>query len=87
MKEKVTAVKLIQSFKEPMNISLSSDSLSTIRIIESAKTGNYYCDTSIYDKAEQEYIGYRVLKSYYNFNKEKNTPKWVIQTKRSMIHI
>ena len=39
MKEKVTAVKLIQSFKEPMNISLSSDSLSTIRIIESAKTG------------------------------------------------
>ncbi len=68
MKEKVNAVKLIRSFKEPKNTNLSSDSLSTIKIITDIKSGDVYCDTSIYDKDEQEFIGYRILKSYYTFN-------------------
>ena len=68
MKEKANAVKLIRSFKEPKNTNLSSDSLSTIKIVTDFKSGDVYCDTSFYDKDEQELILYRVLKSNYTLN-------------------
>lgn len=68
MKEKANAVKLIRTFKEPRNTFLFSDSLSTIKIGANSKLGDVYCDTSIYDKDEQEFVLYRVLTSYYSSN-------------------
>lgn len=69
MKEKLNAEKLITSFKEPENFNLSADSLSSIKVIGDIKLHNVFSDTSIYDRTEQEYISYRVLKSNYSFNK------------------
>lgn len=67
-KEKVYAEDLIKTFKEPHSLFLSTDSLSTVMPVKSSETNDIYSDMSIYDKTEQEYANYRVLKSYFSYN-------------------
>lgn len=69
-KEKVYAEALIKTFKEPHSVFLSTDSLSTVIPIKSGKTNDAYSDVSIYDKIEQEFVNYRVLKSYFSHNNQ-----------------
>lgn len=69
-KEKVYAEVLIKTFKEPHSIFLSTDSLSTVTPVNSIKKKDIYSDVSIYDKTEQEYANYRVLKSYFSYNNQ-----------------
>jgi len=67
MSEKVNAQKLIHSLKDSKTIYLSSDSLSNIKLI-SGKLNSGFIDTLIYDQEENENVGARMLRSYYNFN-------------------
>lgn len=69
-KEKIYAEDLIKTFKEPHAQFLSTDSLSTIMPVKLSETGHSYSDVSIYDKKEQEYAKYRVLKSYFSHNNQ-----------------
>ncbi len=67
-KEKAYAEDLIKTFREPHSIFLSTDSLSMLTPIKSGKKNDVYANVSIYDKTEQEYVNYRVLKSYFYYN-------------------
>lgn len=67
MSEKVNAQKLIHSLKDSKIVYLSSDSLSNIKLI-SGKLNSGFIDTLIYDQEENEYVGARMLRSYYDFN-------------------
>jgi signal transduction histidine kinase len=67
MSEKVNAQKLIHSLKDSKTIYLSSDSLSNIKLI-SGKLNSGFIDTLIYDQEENENVGARMLRSYYDFN-------------------
>ena len=69
-REKTTAEHLINSSKISNSTVLFSDSLFTITIVSPQINHTAYSDTSIYDKVENESIGYRVIKSYYNHNKK-----------------
>src|ERR1700751_5723581 len=66
--EKLNAAKLIRAFKEPHNLILSYDSLSKITQVNSAEKGYVFSDTSIYEKAENEYENHRMLKAYQAIN-------------------
>jgi signal transduction histidine kinase len=66
--EKLNAAKLIRTFKEPHNLILSYDSLSKIIIANSTEKGYTFSDTSIYEKAENEYENHRMLKAYQVLN-------------------
>lgn len=68
LKEKVNAEKLIQTFKNPQTIYLTTDSLSIIQPYLGISIKSIYTDTLIYDVLESENIGYRKLTSYYHFN-------------------
>ena len=65
VRDKINAQKLIDTFKEPTILFLDADSLSSVRPVTSALSGDVFSDTSIYDKTENEFIVYRMLKSYY----------------------
>ena len=67
MSEKVNAEKLIHSIKDVKTVYLSSDSLSNIKLI-SGKLNSGFIDTLIYDQEENENVGARMLRSYYDFN-------------------
>ncbi|MCW3104614.1 MAG: hypothetical protein JWO09_3054 [Bacteroidetes bacterium] len=67
-KERLNAIHLINSFSRPQSVNASFDSLSGIKLAKNEKAGEVFSDTSIYDTAEQEFVPYRVLKSYYRSN-------------------
>jgi signal transduction histidine kinase len=62
LKEKAHAEKLINS---SMDLCFGTDSLSGIKATASVKTGYAFMDTTVFDKAEQEVVDYRVLRGYY----------------------
>jgi len=65
LKDRSNAISLIHSLHQPGNIVLSPDGLSDIKIAENGKEGEVFSDTTIYDKQEQEFVPYRILKCYY----------------------
>ena len=70
-KEKVYAEKLIQTFKNPLTVYLTLDSLSSIQPFKGISFKSSYTDTLIFDITENENVGYRKLKSYYSFNRNE----------------
>ncbi len=57
---------LIYSFDKPQNMKLGFDGLSSIEMTNHKKGGFFHSDTSIYNKFENEYETYRMVKHYFN---------------------
>ncbi len=69
IREMEQAERLIKTFKVPHNIMLSTDSLSDIAVINNYHADKFFfTETRMFDKAEEEYVTYRVLKCYTNIN-------------------
>lgn len=67
-KEKINAKKIIQTFKTPQIVYLTTDSLSKITPVQNNKTGYSYKDSIIYDSFEEEYLNYRILNNYFSYD-------------------
>ena len=67
-KEKTYAEDLIKTFSEPHQLFLSADSLSLIVPVNDKPLPDVYSDVKVYDNTEQEFINYRILKSYFTHN-------------------
>lgn len=80
-KEKINAEKIIQTFQEPRNIFLGTDSLSEISVSGTNLSGFHYSDTTLFDRNENENINYRVLHSYYKYK----SVNYLITTMRSTL--
>ena len=57
---------LIYSFDKPHNMKLGFDGLSSIEMTNHKKGGFFHSDTSIYNKFENEYETYRMVKHYFH---------------------
>ncbi len=68
-REEASAEHLINSSKIMGSSILFPDSLFVIKTVPFHVNSILYADTSIYDKLENETVGYRILNSYYNYNK------------------
>ncbi len=68
-REEASAEHLINSSKIMGSNILFPDSLFFIKTVPFHVNSILYADTSIYDKLENETVGYRILNSYYNYNK------------------
>ena len=67
-KEKIYAEDLIKTFSEPHKLFLSADSLSLIVPVNDKLLLDTYSDVKVYDNTEQEFINYRILKSYFRYH-------------------
>ena len=66
--ETLKAEQLIETFKEPKTLYLGYDSLSYIKVIGKHVNQSVFEDKVIYNPSEEEYMYYRQLTTYYDFN-------------------
>ncbi len=67
-REKTSAQHLIHSTKILQSNMLFPDSLFTVKMISFRADNTFFSDTTIYDKQENEWVDYRILRCFYNHN-------------------
>ena len=61
---------LIQGFDKPKEIQLGFGGLSSVKMTVSHKNDFVWSDTAIYNSYDNEYEGYRMIKSHFNYNNQ-----------------
>src|SRR3954470_8957687 len=69
-REQHKAEQVIDTFAQPHTLFLTTDSTAFIQPVQQQRLPSGYLDTLIYDKEEEEYVNFRMLRTYYTFKQQ-----------------